>query len=103
MTKTIQQSTLPPLNQWQQEIEASLVKQEFYLPDEQFKKAALKLVKTNREILLRKMRLDRDFYKNILNESHREKNPGSYRYVDAKLRIEILNRNGKLLKSLIDE
>lgn len=103
MTKATQQSTLPPVDTWQKEIKENLVKQPFYLPDKQFTEAALKLENTNREILLRKMRLDRDFYKNILNEPHREKNPGSYRYVDAQLRIETLNHNGKLLKTLIDE
>ena len=103
MTKATQQSTLPPIDQWEKEIKEILVKEEFYLPEKLFREACGMLVQTNREILLRKMRLDRNFYKETLNEPYREKHPNSYRYVDARIRIEILNRNGKILKTLIDE
>lgn len=103
MTKATQQSSMPPIDQWHAEIKAGLVKQPYYLPEKEFREAAGKLVITNREILLRQMRLERNFYKSILNEPYREKHPASYRYVDAQARIEILNHNGKLLKSLIDE
>lgn len=93
----------PNVIDFAQRINNDLEKQESYKPIEIFRQAALKLDKVQKESMLREMRLDRDFYKKVLEEDYRKKNPDSYRYVDAGIRIELLNRNGKLLKQLIDE
>lgn len=87
--------------QWAQEINANLATRPNYLPANKLTERLEKLKPDEKEIILREMRMDRDFYKKILEEPFREKSPNSYRYVEAKIRIEILNRNGKLLKSLI--
>ncbi len=102
MTKAT--SSRPPLvsnSGWSKEILANLEKMLFYLKEESFPIVCGEMEKLEQEILLRDMRLDRDFYKKVLEEPHREQRPGSYRYVDAQLRIDILNRNGKTLKQLI--
>jgi len=99
------QKSPPPLPTphagWPKEILADLEKKLFYLKEESFPIVCGEMEKLEQEVLLRDMRLDRDFYKKVMEESHREKRPGSYRYVDAQIRIDILNRNGKILKQLI--
>ncbi len=82
-------------------ITKNLEKQIFYLPEKKFFNYCNDLEKLAKEVLLRDMRLDRDFYKKVLEEPHREKKPSSYRYLDAQIRINILNINGKTLKQLI--
>ena len=49
------------------------------------------------------MKVERGFYKNVLNEEYRKKNPNSIRYKEASEFIEIVNTKGKLLKSIIDQ
>lgn len=51
--------------------------------------------------LLEEMRSERNFYKTILKEDHRAKNPGSFRYADAEARLERLQANGLELSKLI--
>ena len=51
--------------------------------------------------LLEDMRSARNFYKTILKEDHRAKNPGSFRYADAEARLERLQANGLELSKLI--
>lgn len=46
---------------------------------------------------------DIQFYKNVLAEEHRAKNPNSFRYRDADNNIKAINEKGKLLKSIIDQ
>ena len=104
MTKATQKPSQPPLiphTGWPKEIQANLEKTLFYLKNESFPIVCGEMEKLEQEVLLRNMRLERNFYKKILDEPHREKRPGSYRYVDAQVRIDILNRNGKILKQLI--
>ena len=51
--------------------------------------------------VLDKMKAEREFYKKVLAEDYRVKNPGSYRYADAQARLTRLNDNGKYLAELI--
>ena len=83
------------------EIHKDLLDQDFYLNEDDFKDKINKLNDSSRQILINRMRNEKQFYKKILEEKYREKNPESYRYRDADIRIEILNRNGKILKSVI--
>jgi len=104
MTTAKQKSSPPPPVPhigWPKEIQANLEKQPFYYSEKKFTEYADAMEPEDQTVFLRDMRLDRDFYKKVMEEPHREKRPGSYRYVDAQLRIDILNRNGKILKQLI--
>lgn len=101
MTKATQKPPPTPHSGWPKEIRASLEKQPFYYPEKKFTDYANAMEPTDQAVFLRDMRLERNFYKKVMEEPHREKRPGSYRYVDAQLRIEILNINGKTLKQLI--
>ena len=83
------------------EIHKDLLDQDFYLNEDDFKDKINKLNDSRRQILINRMRNEKQFYKKILEEKYREKNPESYRYRVADIRIEILNRNGKILKSVI--
>ena len=83
------------------EIHKDLLDQDFYLNEDDFKDKINKVNDSSRQILINRMRNEKQFYKKILEEKYREKNPESYRYRDADIRIEILNRNGKILKSVI--
>lgn len=97
------QAMIPDTSDWEEQIHVDLAKESFYKDETEFTADCKKLDKDAQEILLRKMRLDRNFYKNIMDEKFREKHPHSYRYIDAKIRIELLNRNGKILNTLINE
>ena len=52
--------------------------------------------------LLNKFRSTRDFYKKILKEESRSKNPNSQRYSAAEKQINIYNTQGKILKQKFD-
>lgn len=49
------------------------------------------------------MKIDRDFYKKVLTEEYRKKNPNSIRYREATKIVDLYNEKGKLLKSIIDQ
>jgi hypothetical protein len=49
------------------------------------------------------MKVERDFYKKVLEEEYRKKNPNSVRYRDATKFVDGFNAKGKLLKSIIDQ
>lgn len=53
-------------------------------------------------ILLIHLRSERNFYKKVLEEKYREKNPSSWRYKDAQEKLEKLNFQGPKLKQLIE-
>jgi len=49
------------------------------------------------------MKVERDFYKKVLEEEYRKKNPNSVRYRDATKFVDGFNAKGKLLKSIIEQ
>ena len=63
---------------------------------------ATKLSVEAHELLMEKLRSSREFYKKILSEERRKKNPNSFRYEDAEKNIQRYNVQGKILKELLD-
>ena len=53
-------------------------------------------------LLLERLRSSREFYKRILSEERRKKNPSSYRYENAEAHLKKYNSQGKLLNELLE-
>ena len=53
-------------------------------------------------LLLDQHRDNRNFFKSILKEEYRKEHPNSARYQDAEDKVEKYNRQGKVLKEIID-
>jgi hypothetical protein len=70
--------------------------------DEYFKSFMEKQSKKTLLLVRDSLITDREFYKKILSEEHAKKNPNSYRYSDARIKIEKINEKGKLLKAIIE-
>lgn len=68
-----------------------------------FEKTIRRLSLDEQKNYLAKMRDEKTFQSKILQEDWRARNPNSFRYVQAEKIIDILNQNGKILKSLIDK
>ena len=53
-------------------------------------------------LLLSKLKSSREFYKRMLLEERRKKNPNSFRYEDAEIHIRKYNIQGKTLNDLLE-
>jgi len=54
------------------------------------------------ESVIEYLKDNRNFYKKVLDEEYRKKNPNSFRYREADKILPLLNEKGKLLKSIIE-
>jgi hypothetical protein len=72
------------------------------MKDAEFDNFICSLNKEELSCLLSTHRSDRDFYKKITQEDYRKKNPKSKRYREADSNVEILNSQGKKIKSMYD-
>ncbi len=68
-----------------------------------FLKVIEKMSLEQKKEYLEQMRKEKNFQINITQEEWRVKNPNSYRYIQAEKIIDVLNQNGKLLISIINE
>ncbi|MFA5432912.1 MAG: hypothetical protein GX567_11940 [Clostridia bacterium] len=71
--------------------------------EEDFNKLMSTLSLDECQSIITYMKIEREFYKKVLTEEYRKKNPNSFRYRDATKFIEKVNEKGKLLKSIIDQ
>lgn len=74
-----------------------------YFEPGRFLAHAKSLSKEQKQQYLDEMRSEKNFQVKITMEDYRVKNPNGYRYIQAEKIIDILNVNGKALKTLIDQ
>lgn len=72
------------------------------LDPEKFKSWASSLDDEVVELLLKKHRSNRDFYKRIMMDERRKKFPKAFIYQDAEEKLRKYNIQGKILKEIVE-
>jgi len=85
----------------QPKVERKIYPEIQFLRNDDFQKQANDMDLENQKALLQKMRDNREFYKKILIEPEKRKNPGSHRYRDAEKKLSLLCDNGKYLSNIL--
>jgi hypothetical protein len=71
------------------------------IPNDRFEEWLKNIDLDAANLLLVKLRSEREFYKKILDEEYRKKNPSSFRYTDADKKLKIIRFQGPILNDYI--